>query len=129
MVSLKRYRRTTREMKRVAAEIEKSDKEVARLRDLCPCHVGFDVFEQNVSLVTRLLRHPNQVVRSHALHILNDAAVMQSKEELRNSLEPGEEKIGEKRASARYRSLAERVEARRDNRIRKGRKNRRRAEY
>jgi hypothetical protein len=113
-------------MKRAVAELEASDNEVGKLRELCPCHVGWEPFEQNVSVVMRLLKHPNQLVRAHAMHILGDAAVMQTKEELHYYLEPGEEKIGEKRASG-FRSISERLEARRESRIRKSKKSYRRS--
>ena len=86
-------------------------------RGLCPCHAGWEVFEQHVSLAFRLLRDPSHVVRAHALHVFEDAARMMLAEDLRYHLEAGEEKIGEKRC--RYRSIEQRLEARRNNRIRK----------
>jgi hypothetical protein len=87
------------------------------VRSLCPCHAGWEAFEQNVSIVFRSLRDRSRVVRAHALHVFEDAARMQSVEELRYYLEPGEEKIGEKRC--RFRSMEQRLEARRRNRIRR----------
>lgn len=88
------------------------------VRSLCPCHAGWDVFEQHVGLVYRLLRDPSHVVRAHALHVLEDAVRMQSAEDLRYYLEPGEEKIGEKRACY-FRPMEERLEARRNRKMRK----------
>ncbi len=126
MKLLKRYRWATAEMKRVVAELEASDKDVGELRGLCPCHVGWEVFEQNVSLVMRLLKHPNQLVRAHAMHILTDAAVMQNREELHYYVQPGDERIGERRASG-FRSMSDRLEARRDRKIKKSKKNQRRS--
>jgi hypothetical protein len=86
-------------------------------RALCPCHAGWELFEQHVGLVFRLLRDPSHVVRAHALHVLEDAARMQSAEELHYYLEAGEEKIGEKRAL--HRSMEERLEARRNRKLKK----------
>ena len=92
------------------------------VRSLCPCHAGWEVFEQRVSFVMRALRDPNRAVRADALHVFEDAAVMQFAEDLRYYLEPGEERIGEKRA--RLRSMADRLVARRDRRRIKKRKRR-----
>lgn len=86
-------------------------------RALCPCHAGWELFEQHVGVVFRLLRDPSHVVRAHALHVFEDAARMQSAEELHYYLGPGEEKIGEKRAL--HRSREERLEARRNRKLRK----------
>jgi hypothetical protein len=93
-------------------------------RGLCPCHAGWELFEQHVSLAFRLLRDPSHVVRAQALHVFEDAAQMMLAEELRYHLEPGEEKIGEKRCL--YRSMEQRLEARRNNKIRKLQRRRRR---
>jgi hypothetical protein len=46
---------------------------------------------------------------------------MQSAADLRYSVEPGEERIGEKRALG-YRSMAQRLEARRDRKVRKSKR-------
>jgi hypothetical protein len=56
-----------------------------------------------------------------ALHVFDDAAVMQSKEELKYYLEPGEEKIGEKRA-LHFRPLERRLEARANRKLERRRK-------
>ena len=94
------------------------------VRSLCPCHAGWEVFEEHVSILIRRLKDPSPTVRAHALHVFEDAARMQSAGDLRYSLEAGEDKLDEKRASSRFRSMEERVEAKRDKRIRK-RKSRR----
>ena len=100
----------------------KASDEVRRgdgVRSFCPCHAGWEVFEQHVSEVMRLLKDRSRVVRAHALHVLEDAARMQSTADLSYSLDPGEAKLDEKRACSRYRSMEDRLEARRDKRIRK----------
>jgi len=99
----------------VADEVVRGDS----VRGLCPCHAGWDAFEDHVSDVMRLLKDPSREVRRNALHVFEDAARMQSARDLSYSLEPGEEKIGEKRASARFRSMEDRIQARRDRQIRR----------
>ena len=76
------------------------------VRSLCPCQAGWEAFEQHVSVVFRSLRDRSHVVRAHALHVFEDAVRMQSAEELHYYLEPGEEKIGEKRCL--FRSMEQR---------------------
>ena len=88
------------------------------VRGLCPCHAGWEVFEQHVRDVLRTLKDPNRAVRAHALHVFDDAARMQMDADLRYSLVAGEERIGEKRAF-HHRSIQDRIEARRDRRIKK----------
>ena len=115
----KRARWATPDTKRAVEGLQESD-EVVRgnaVRGFCPCHAGWEVFEQHVSDVLRLLRDPNRVVRAHALHVFEDAARMQGISELSYYLEPGEERIGEKRA--RHRSIEERLEARRERKSRR----------
>ena len=74
------------------------------VRYLCPCHAGWELFEQHVGVLNRLLKDPSDVVRRHALHVFEDAARMQSRGDLEYCVEAGEKKIGEKRAS-RFRSM------------------------
>lgn len=117
---LKRERWPKPDIKRIEAGLQVTD-EVMRgdaVRGLCPCHAGWDLFEQHVKDVNRALRDPSRAVRRHALHVFDDAARMQSVSDLQYSLEPGEEKIGERRAR-HYRSIEQRVQARRDRKLRK----------
>jgi hypothetical protein len=126
----KRASWTSPDIERLVADLQVSD-EIGNghtVRALCPCHVGWEVFEQNVGFVLRQLRHRSRVVRAHALHVFEDAATMQAAGDLRYYLEPGEEKIGEKRACSRYRSMEERLEARRDRKIRKLKRRHRRVQ-
>ena len=56
----KRARWATPDIRRLVADLQVSD-EVVRghtVRSLCPCHAGWEVFEQHVGLVFRLLRDP-----------------------------------------------------------------------
>ena len=109
----KRERWAKPDVKKIEADLQALD-EVVRsrgVRGLCPCHGARDVLEQKVDVLIRSLRDPSRLVRRMALHVFDDAAIMQSKEELKYYLEPGEEKIGEKRA-LHFRPLERRLEAR-----------------
>ena len=111
----------------IVANLQVND-EVIRgdaVRSLCPCHAGWDLFEENVGTLLRMLRDPNHLVRRRALHVFEDAGHMQSTAEADYYLETRDKNIGEKRASSRYRSMAERLEAKRERQIKK-RKGRRR---
>jgi len=87
------------------------------VRYFCPCHAGWELFEEQVSVLTRLLKDPSGVVRRQALHVFEDANRMHSRSDL-DYLEPGEEKNRDKRAS-RLRSMEKRSEVLRDRRIKK----------
>jgi hypothetical protein len=108
------------DIKTILGNLNQSD-EVMRgdaVRYLCPCHAGWELFEQHVGVLNRLLKDPSDVVRRHALHVFEDAARLQSRGDLEYCVEAGEKKIGEKRAS-RFRSMEQRLEARRDRKISK----------
>jgi len=116
----KRERWAKPDVKKIEADLQATD-EILRshgVRGLCPCHGARDVLEQKVDVLMRSLRDPSRVVRRMALHVFDDAAIMQSKEELKYYLEPGEEKIGEKRA-LHFRSMEQRLEARTKRKIQK----------
>ena len=115
------------DIKDLVTRIQESDDGVGGdgVRSFCPCHAGWEAFEQNIRIVLRHLKNPNRLVRADALHVFEDAARMQIAEELKYYVEAGETKIGEKRASARYRSIQERLEARRNRKISRNKWNRR----
>jgi hypothetical protein len=48
------------------------------LGSLCPCNSDWDLFEENVKKITQLTKHQCRSIRARALHILADAAVLQS---------------------------------------------------
>ena len=109
----KRERWAKPDVKKIEADLQATD-EVVRsngVRGLCPCHGARDVLEQKVNVLMRSFRDPSRLVRRMALHVFYDAVIMQSQEELKYYLEPGEEKIGEKRALG-HRSMEQRLEAR-----------------
>jgi hypothetical protein len=121
----KRARWATSNIERLLPDLQSRD-EVGRrhtVRALCPCHAGWEAFEQHVDIVFRSLRDPSRIVRAHALHVFEDAAQMMLAEDLRYHLEAGEEKLGEQRALGR--SMEQRLEARRSSKIRKLQRRRR----
>lgn len=88
------------------------------VRYFCPCHAGWELFEDQVSALTKLLKDPSDAVRRQALHVFEDANRMHSRSDLDYYLEPGEDQIRDKRAS-RLRSMEKRSEVLRDRRIKK----------
>lgn len=99
----------------VSDEVRRGDS----VRALCPCHGRWEAFEQHITEVLHSLNDPSPVVRAQALHVFDEAARMQLAADLSDSLEPGETKLDDKRASARFRSMQDRIEARRDRKLRK----------
>ena len=108
------------DIKTILGNLNVSDEAVRgdAVRYLCPCHAGWELFEEHVGVLHRLLKDPSDVVRRHALHVFEDAARMQSRGDLEYCVEADEEKIGEKRTSC-YRSMEQRFEARRARKISK----------
>src|SRR5262245_4868048 len=88
------------------------------VRYFCPCHGGWELFEQHVDVLTRFLKDPSREVRRQALHVFEDANRMHSRSDLDYSRAHDEEKSRDKRAS-RWRSMEERSEALRDSRLKK----------
>ena len=118
----KRERWAKPDVRQIESDLQATD-EVVRsdgVRGLCPCHGARDVLEQKVDVLMRSLRDPSRLVRRMALHVFDDAAVMQSNEELKYYLEPGEEKIGEKRAHSR--PMERRLEARANRKLERRKK-------
>ena len=110
----KRARWARPEVRDLVGGLQASDEMVRgdAVRSLCPCHVGWEVFEQYVAELIRRLRDPSHIVRAHALHVFEDAVRMQSASDIKYFVEPGEERIGEKRAH--FRPIEKRLEARRN---------------
>ena len=94
------------------------------VRAFCPCHAGWEAFESHVGEVLRALRDPSRAVRAEALHVFQDAAKMRTESDLsyyEADEEDGRGRLGEKRAQ-RFRSVEERLEARKVNRARRRRR-------
>ena len=47
------------------------------VRFLCPCHAGWQAFEENLSIVMQLTHDPSPTVRANALHVFEDAGEME----------------------------------------------------
>src|ERR1041384_3160393 len=45
---------------------------------LCPCRSGWELFQQHVHIVSRLTKDSSPSVRAMALHVIQDAALIQS---------------------------------------------------
>jgi hypothetical protein len=69
------------------------------VRSLCPCHVGWEVFEGHVVEVLRALKDRSRGVRAEALHVLGDAARMQHAAEAEHYFREAEEHLRGERAS------------------------------
>ena len=120
----KRARWAKPDIVQAVANLDVSD-EVVRgdaVRAFCPCRAGWDDFEEHVNLVIRRLRDPSRIVRRNALHVFEDAVRLQSLGDLQYYIDDAEENIGEKRACSRYRSMEQRLEARREKRRRRFKK-------
>jgi hypothetical protein len=48
-------------------------------RGICPCRLGWEVFEQCMALVEPLRKNPSPAVRRAALHVFEDAFQMESR--------------------------------------------------
>lgn len=110
----KRARWTRPEVRNLVGGLQASDEMVRgdAVRSLCPCHVGWELFEQYVPVLIRRSKDPSHIVRAHALHVFEDAVRMQSASDIKYYVEPGEERICEKRA-CHFRPIEKRLEARR----------------
>lgn len=87
------------------------------VRSLCPCHVGWEVFQVHVGEVLRALKDRSRDVRAGALHVLSDAARMQHVSEIDYDTQEAEELLRGKRAS-HFRSGEKRAEGKKINRLR-----------
>jgi hypothetical protein len=80
----------------------RSDDEAVRaraVRSLCPCHAGWDAFEQFLGVVLGLARDSSPAVRAHALHVYEDAVKIRRIEDSAHRLEEVEKDLGRKRAA------------------------------
>lgn len=112
-----------RDLTDLAADIRVPDESVPgdEVCELCPCHVGWEKFEENVSAVLHHLRAGTRVVKAQALHVYDDASRIEARYDLAYWLEPGEERIGERRARG-LRSIEQRLEAIKNNKIRRNKR-------
>jgi len=113
------------DIERVLADVESADEEVRgkAVREFCPCHAGWETFEQHVTVVSRLTRDGSRAVRAHALHVFQDAAEMHSLGDPAHRLQLMEEMTRKKRAS-RFRPEEAEREARQKGKVKKWRRGR-----
>ena len=97
--------------KTIIGNLGASDEEARgdAVRYFCPCHAGWEAFEEQVSVLMKLMKDPSDVVRRQALHVFEDANQMHSRSDLDYYLEQCEVQIRDKRAS-RIRSMEKRSE-------------------
>ena len=102
------------DLERLLADLQSPDEDVRgdAVRSLCPCHAGWEVFEQHVLVVQRLMRDRSRAVRAQALHVFEDAARMQLARDINYFLQDVEEAARKKLASRFPHEDAERVAAR-----------------
>jgi hypothetical protein len=65
---------------RLISELQSPDETIRAkaVRALCPCHAGWELFEQHIGVVSPLEKDISPAVRAHALHVLEDAMKMHS---------------------------------------------------
>ncbi len=69
------------------------------VRSLCPCHAGWQAFEENIRIVDQLKKDPSPTVRANALHVFEDAGEMMSEGYPTNPRETTNEMLHTKRVS------------------------------
>jgi hypothetical protein len=89
------------DLERLLLDLQSPDETVRTkaVGSLCPCHAGWERFEQLFSVVSQLTQDSSPAVRVRALHVYEDALKIQSIEDFGHRLEAVEEKLRQKRAS------------------------------
>ena len=102
----------TVDLERLLVSLQSPDEAIRAkaVRSLCPCRAGWQLFEQHMDIVARLKKDPSPAVRSHALHVFEDAGEMQSNGLPTNPREATNDMLRKKRAS-RFRPDEEALEA------------------
>ena len=69
------------DLERVLADLDAPDEciRAQAVRDLCPCRVGYALYEQHQPEVKRLQKDPGALVRKAALHVEEDAFRLEQK--------------------------------------------------
>lgn len=118
MRSKKRSADVDREL--LLSELQSTD-EVVRakaLGSLCPCRNDWELFEQHVNIVSRLTKDSCPEIRAFALHVLEDAAHIQSIGDAEYRFQAIEDMLSRKRAPSRRNGAAAK-EVRRSGRFKK----------
>ena len=71
---------TTPDVERLGLDLQSPDAatRARAVRALCPCHGGWQLFEQHIQAVVALQKDDCPLVRAAALHVFEDAAEMES---------------------------------------------------
>jgi radical SAM superfamily enzyme len=85
---------------------------------VCPCRNGWELFEQHVDVVARLTKDRCRAVRARALHVFDDAVLIQSIEDAEYRFQSVEDIIRKKRAQ-RFRGEEAATEVRRTGRFKR----------
>ena len=82
------------------ADLESPDEEVRTraLGSLCPCRSEWELFEQHVKSISRLKKNGSREIRLQALHMLSDAARLQSLADAEYRFQSVEDALRKKRA-------------------------------
>ena len=89
------------DMERLRLDLQSHD-EATRLkavRSICPCHAGWEPFEQHMKIVAELQKDTSLIVRNAAKHVFEDAAEMESSGYQTNPREVTNEMLRTRRAS------------------------------
>lgn len=109
-------------MEQIRLDLQSADEEIrARaVRSICPCHSGWQAFEQVMTIVSELQKDESPLVRGVARHVFEDAAEMESGGYPTNPREASNEMLRTKRASRFPREAEEIVQITADRRRSKG---------
>ena len=83
-------------------------------RSVCPCKVGFDVYEQHIDELARLRKDEDPVVRFNALHVREDAELMEFHDDRKQRAAHAEERRAQRadaKRAVRQRRARRRVTA------------------
>jgi len=87
---------------------------------LCPCRNGWELFQQHAHIVSQLTKDSSPEIRAGALHILGDAALLQSIADAEYRFQSVEDLLRKKHTSRSRRQKAQ-LEVRRSGRFKKRR--------
>lgn len=102
------------------ADLQSPDEAVRNraLGALCPCRNDWELFEQHVKSISRLTKNSCRAIRLRALHIMTDAALLQSIGDAEYRFQSVEDLLRKKRARL-SRGEAVQLEVRRSGRFKK----------
>ena len=89
------------DMERLRLDLQSPDEatRARAVRAICPCHAGWQPFEQHMKIVAELQKDVSPLVRGLAKHVFEDAAEMESSGYPTNPREINNDMLRTKRAS------------------------------